>query len=200
VVHFDSASERSPRAWVLGANSRLPPAVCLRWVQSVGGEFHARYAATGRRYRYTILNRPVRAALDRQFVTWERVPLDAARMQAAAQSLVGEHDFTAFRTVACQARTPFRRVDRVSVRRDGEHVVMDIQANAFLHHMVRNIVGSLLPVGRGERPPEWIAELLAGRRREVAGPTAPASGLVFVGPLSRADCGLPGEVVDLAAS
>jgi tRNA pseudouridine38-40 synthase len=198
VVHFDSTSERSTRAWLLGATSRLPPSVCVRWVQPVAPAFHARYAATARRYRYTILNRPVRPALERQFVTWERVPLDAARMHAAAQALVGEHDFSAFRTVACQARTPFRRIDRVQVRREGDHVVMDIQANAFLHHMVRNIVGSLLPVGRGERPEDWVAGLLAGRRREVAGPTAPPNGLVFVGPVYPADFNLPAEVSDLA--
>jgi tRNA pseudouridine38-40 synthase len=200
VVHFDSDRARSDRAWLLGANSRLPHAVCLRWVQPVADDFHARYLATARRYRYTILNRPVRPVLGRDYLTWERVPLDAARMHAAAQALVGEHDFSAFRTVACQARRPHRRVDAVSVTREGEHVVMDIQANAFLHHMVRNIVGSLLPVGRGEQPVDWLAALLAGRDRSVAGPTAPPNGLAFVGPLYPARFGLPAEVTGGDAS
>jgi tRNA pseudouridine38-40 synthase len=194
VIHFDSDSARTPRAWQLGANSRLPHSVCLRWVQPVADDFHARYLATARRYRYTILNRAVRPALGRQMLTWERVPLDAPRMHAAAQALVGEHDFSAFRTVACQARSPNRRVDRVAVTREGEQVVVEIQANAFLHHMVRNIVGSLLPVGRGEQPPGWIAQLLAGRDRALAGPTAPPNGLVFVGPLYPPRFGLPAEV------
>ena len=194
VIHFDSDSARTPRAWQLGANSRLPPGVCLRWVQPVADDFHARYLATARRYRYTILNRSVRPALARQLLTWEREPLDAACMHAAAQALVGENDFSAFRTVACQARSPNRRVDHVAVTREAEEVRVDIQANAFLHHMVRNIVGSLLPVGRGERPPQWIAQLLAGRDRALAGPTAPPNGLVFVGPLYPRRFGLPDEV------
>jgi tRNA pseudouridine38-40 synthase len=194
VVHFDSAAARELRGWLLGANSRLPPGVCLRWVQPVSGDFHARYLATARRYRYAILNRAVRPAIGRAYLTWERVPLDAARMHDAAQGLLGEHDFSAFRTVACQARSPNRRVDAVSVQREGEHVVMDIQANAFLHHMVRNIVGSLLPVGRGEQAVDWPATLLAGRDRSMAGPTAPPNGLAFVGPLYPARFGLPAEV------
>jgi len=194
VVHFDSAAARSERGWLLGANSRLPAGVCLRWLQPVADDFHARYAATARRYCYTILNRAVRPAIGRAYLTWERQPLDAARMHAAAQALLGEHDFSAFRTVACQARSPNRRVDAVRVQRDGERVVMEIQANAFLHHMVRNIVGSLLPVGRGEQPVEWLGNLLAGRDRSVAGPTAPPNGLAFVGPLYPARFALPAEV------
>lgn len=199
VVHFDSDRPRGDRAWLMGANSRLPSAVCLRWVQPVADDFHARYAATARRYCYTILNRPVRPAIGRACLTWERQPLDVARMHAAAQALLGEHDFSAFRTAACQARSPNRRVDAVRVRRADEQVVVDIQANAFLHHMVRNIVGSLLPVGRGERPVEWLAALLAGRDRAVAGPTAPPSGLLFVGPLYPSRFGLPAEVTGGAA-
>jgi len=193
VVHFDTNAQRSERGWVLGTNSRLPPSVAVRWARQAPAEFHARFGARARRYRYTILNRPMRAALDARYVTWERVPLDAARMHAAAQALVGEQDFSAFRTIACQARTPRRNVHEISVARRGEHVVVEIQANAFLHHMVRNIVGSLLPVGRGEQPPEWIAQLLAGRQRSLAGPTAPPQGLLFLGPLYPAECGLPAE-------
>ena len=194
VVHFDSNSERSERAWALGANAQLSRDVAVLWAQPVADEFHARFGARARRYRYTILNRPIRAALDARFVTWERTSLDTETMQRAAQALVGEHDFSAFRTVACQANSPMRHVRQIVVTRTGDEVAIEIEANAFLHHMVRNIVGSLLPVGRGERAPEWIAELLHGRDRSVAGPTAPASGLVFVGPRYPSQWRLPAMV------
>ena len=193
VVHFDTHAQRSERSWMLGANSRLPASVAVRWARPVADDFHARFGARARRYRYVLLNRPMRAALEARYVTWERVPLDASRMHAAAQALLGEQDFSAFRTIACQARTPMRNVHELNVVRDGERVVVEIQANAFLHHMVRNIVGSLLPVGRGSEAPEWIARLLAGRDRSQAGPTAPPQGLLFLGPLYPAECGLPKE-------
>jgi len=160
----------------------------------VADDFHARFGARGRRYRYRILNRTVRPALQARYVTWERRPLDAEAMNRGAQALIGEHDFSAFRTVACQARTPTRCVREISVVRDGEQVVVNIQANAFLHHMVRNIVGSLLPVGRGDEASAWIAQLLVGRDRALAGPTAPATGLTFLGPLFPLEWGLPDEV------
>lgn len=194
VVHFDTSAQRSDRGWTLGASSNLPSSIAVRWAQAASEDFHARFSAQARRYRYTILNRPVRAALDTRYVAWERVPLDAGAMHAAAQALIGEHDFSAFRTVACQARSPMRCVQDIAVARQDDRVVLEIQANAFLHHMVRNIVGSLLPVGRGEEKPEWIAQLLAGRDRAVAGPTAVAQGLVFLHPLYPAQCGLPEEV------
>ncbi|ATE72299.1 tRNA pseudouridine(38-40) synthase TruA [Lysobacter capsici] len=194
VVHFDSPVEREPRGWVLGTTSRLPPSVCVRWCVPVAPGFHARFSARARRYRYRILNRPVRPALQRQYLTWERRPLDADAMHRAAQALLGEHDFSAFRTVHCQAPHARRDLQHIALRRDGEVVEMEVQANAFLHHMVRNIVGSLLLVGRGEQPETWIAELLAGRDRTVAGPTAPSSGLVFVGPRYPVECQLPAEV------
>jgi tRNA pseudouridine38-40 synthase len=194
VVHFDTTAQRSERGWMLGANSRLPASVAVRWALPVAADFHARFGARARRYRYLILNRRVRPALQARYVTWERRSLDAAAMHEAAQALIGEHDFSAFRTVACQARTPTRCVHAISVIRDGEQLLIDIQANAFLHHMVRNIVGSLLPVGRGEQAPTWIAQLLAGRDRAVAGPTAPAQGLLFLGPSYPPECGLPAEV------
>jgi tRNA pseudouridine38-40 synthase len=194
VVHFDTEARRDMRGWVLGACSNLPASVAVLWAQPVLDSFHARYAARSRRYRYHILNRPVRAALDARYVTWERLPLDAQRMHAAAQALLGEHDFSAFRALSCQAAHPRRSVLAVSVRREGEQLFVDIEANAFLHHMVRNIVGSLLLIGRGEQPVEWLAELLAGRDRQVAGPTASASGLTFVGPRYEAHWGLPPEV------
>ena len=194
VVHFDTEAQRDMRGWVLGGSSNLPPSVAVLWAQPVLDSFHARYAARSRRYRYHILNRPVRAALDARHVAWERLPLDAARMHDAAQALLGEHDFSAFRALSCQAAHPRRTVLAASVRREGEHLFVEIEANAFLHHMVRNIVGSLLPIGRGERPVAWMAELLAGRDRQPAGPTAAASGLTFLGPRYPVYWGLPVEV------
>jgi len=191
VVHFDSEAERNERSWILGCNSRLPATVAVQWALPVAERFHARYDARARRYRYRILNRPVRSALLRSTTTWERSPLDAERMHAAAQALLGEHDFSAFRTVQCQARHPVRTVHAISVARQHEEVHVEVQANAFLHHMVRNIVGSLLPIGRGERSAEWLAQLLDGRDRSVAGPTAPPQGLCFLGPRYPAASGLP---------
>ena len=194
VVHFDSDAVREPRGWMLGATSRLPEAVCVRWCVPVAGDFHARFSAVARRYRYRLLNRAVRPALQRQWLSWERRPLDAGAMHAAAQALLGENDFTSFRTVHCQAPHARRDLQRISVRRDGEVLEIDVQANAFLHHMVRNIVGSLIEVGAGERPASWIAEVLAARDRTVAGPTAPPQGLVFAGPLYPESWMLPEEV------
>jgi tRNA pseudouridine38-40 synthase len=194
VVHFETDARRDMRGWVLGACSNLPTSVAVLWAQPVPESFHARFSARSRRYRYHLLNRSVRAALDARYVTWERLPLDAARMHEAAQALLGGHDFSAFRALSCQAPHPRRSVLGVDVRREGEQVFVEIEANAFLHHMVRNIVGSLLLIGRGERPVEWLGELLAGRDRQVAGPTAPASGLTFVGPRYEAHWGLPAEV------
>ena len=194
VVHFDTSAERSVRGWTLGTSSNLPSSIAVRWALPVSDDFHARFSALARRYRYTILNRPIRAALDARYVAWERVPLDVESMHAAAQALVGERDFSAFRTIACQARSPMRCVQEISVARMGDRVVLEIQANAFLHHIVRNIVGSLLPVGRGEKDTGWIAELLAGRNRAVAGPTALAQGLTFLRPYYPSEYGLPAEL------
>jgi tRNA pseudouridine38-40 synthase len=194
VVHFDTQAVRQPRAWALGITSRLPEAVAVIWAREVAMDFHARFRAIRRAYRYRILNRPVRPALDARFAAWERLPLDAPRMHEAAQALVGEHDFSAFRSLACQARHPLRTVYRLEVRREGEQVVVEIEANAFLHHMVRNIVGSLLPIGRGERPASWLAELLTRRDRSLSGPTAEARGLTFLGPRYPAGSGLPPEL------
>jgi tRNA pseudouridine38-40 synthase len=194
VVHFDTSVQRDLRSWVLGACSNLPAGVAVLWAQPMPDDFHARFSARSRRYRYTILNRAIRPALDARYVAWERLPLDAERMHEAAQALLGEHDFSAFRAVSCQAAHARREVKGLSVRRDGEQVIVEIEANAFLHHMVRNIVGSLLPVGRGEQPAQWIAQLLAGRNREVAGPTAAAAGLTFIGPRYARDWNLPKEI------
>jgi tRNA pseudouridine38-40 synthase len=194
VVHFDTDAAREPRAWVLGATSRLPGAIAVLWAREVPEAFHARFSARVRCYRYEILNRAIRPARDARFVAWERVPLDAAAMHAAARALLGEHDFSAFRAVSCQASHARRNVTEIGVRRAGQRVIVEIAANAFLHHMVRNIVGSLIEVGRGERAPAWVAELLATRDRGAAGVTAPAQGLTFIGPRYPAQWGLPPEV------
>lgn len=194
VVHFDTTVQRSSRGWVLGANSRLPHAITVRWAVPVADEFHARHGARARRYRYRIFNRALRPSLQRDYLTWERLPLDESAMHRAAQALLGENDFSAFRSSQCQATHARREMQRIGVRREGEEVIVDVQANAFLHHMVRNIVGSLLPIGRGERPESWMQELLHGHDRTVAGPTAPPQGLTFIGPLYPAQWGLPPEV------
>lgn len=196
VAHFDSDALRSERAWMLGANAQLPATVAVRWAARVDDDFHARYGARARRYRYSILNRAARPALEGRYVAWERQPLDADAMHTAAQCLLGEHDFSAFRTIACQSRTPFRNVHALRVTRSDDRVEIDIEANAFLHHMVRNIVGSLLPVGRGDRPAGWLSQLLTGRDRSVAGPTALAAGLCFIAPRYPARQGLPAEVLE----
>lgn len=191
VVHFDTTAERTPRAWILGSNSLLPDTVVVHHAQAVADDFHARFDARARRYRYTIANRPTRPAIGRPLLSWVREPIDHERMQEAAQVLVGTHDFSALRTVACQAKSPVRTIHHIRFARDGDLVHMDIQANAFLHHMVRNIVGSLLPIGRGEKDAAWLAGVLASRDRKQAGMTAEANGLVFVGPLYPRTCGLP---------
>jgi tRNA pseudouridine38-40 synthase len=191
VVHFDTTATRSLRGWLLGINTRLPDAVAVTWVGEVASDFHARFTARRRRYRYRILNRMVRPALLAAHLTWERLPLDADRMHAAAQALLGEHDFTSFRAQACQARNARRRMHEISVRREGDQVVMEVEANAFLHHMVRNIAGTLLEIGRGEKSVEWMGELLALRQRVQAGATAPPNGLTFLGPRYPRGLGLP---------
>ena len=195
VVHFDTDVVRTPRAWMLGTTSRLPPSMRIRWCREVPDDFSARFSARARRYRYRLLNHQVRPALGRQALAWERRPLDVAAMHRAAQQLLGERDFSAFRTVHCQAAHARRELQRLDVTRDGEFVTFHVQANAFLHHQVRNMVGSLLEVGAGERPEGWIAEVLASLDRTRAGPTAPAQGLVFVGPLYPRTWPLPDEVL-----
>ncbi len=177
VVHFDAPTERSSKSWVFGANANLPPTIRVHWAEWVVAEFHARFSATARRYRYVIANTPVRPALLQGQVTWCRRPLDAAAMDEASRFLLGERDFSAFRAAACQSTTPMREVQDIAVRRLGDLVVMDIKANAFLHHMVRNIAGSLMLVGAGQRSPNWIAELLQAGDRTVAADTAAPDGL-----------------------
>jgi len=180
VVHFDCDIERPARAWTLGVNANLPDSVAVTWVKEVDSEFHARFSATHRRYRYVIHNDRMRPAILHHGVTHEHRHLDEAKMHEAAQALLGEQDFTSFRASLCQSKTPFRNVTDVSVYRYGRYVVLDIKANAFLHHMVRNITGSLLDIGAGEQPVEWIAELLTLKDRSKAAATAKPNGLYLV--------------------
>jgi len=195
VIHFDTPSERSERGWILGANTRMPDDISALWARPVPDDFHARYGARARSYRYVIQNRAPRSALQRLRASWIREPLDAVPMHIAAQALIGEHDFSSFRAAECQSRTPMRRLDSIAVARRGEFVIIDVTANAFLHHMVRNIVGVLLAVGNGERPVSWVQEVLAGRDRRLGGITAPAQGLALVGVRYPSHFGLPSEPV-----
>ena len=192
VVHFDSDAPRSERAWRLGANTYLPNDVSVAWVREVPPHFHARFGATARSYRYLVLNRDSRAALAHGRATWERRPLDASRMHAAAQALLGEHDFSAFRAIECQAKSPMRKVEVLNVGRQAEWLTIEITANAFLHHMVRNVAGLLLSVGHGESPPERVASVLAGRDRKINAATAPPDGLYLAAVRYPGEFGLPG--------
>jgi tRNA pseudouridine38-40 synthase len=180
VIHFDSEAIRPEKAWVFGANTHLPRDVSVRWIRPVPDRFSARFSALARQYRYVVFNHRLRPTLWRNRVAWYHWPVDVGPMQQAAQHLVGEHDFSSFRAAGCQSRTPMRRVDSIRVMREGDYVYLDLRANAFLHHMVRNIVGSLLRVGRGEHSADWIQEVLLARDRRLAGVTAPAEGLYFV--------------------
>jgi tRNA pseudouridine38-40 synthase len=191
VVHFDTTAVRSERGWRLGANSYLPADVSVAWLTEVPEQFHARYSAQARSYRYFIFNRDSRSGLAFGRATWERRPLDAARMHTAAQVLVGEHDFSAFRAIECQAKSPSRRVDCVEVARSGEWVTLAITANAFLHHMVRNVAGLLMSVGHGDSAPERVAAVLASRDRKTNAATAPPDGLYLTAVRYPAEFGLP---------
>lgn len=198
VVHFDTEAQRPDTAWVRGVNANLPDMVAVRWAQPVSEEFHARFSAQGRHYRYLLLNRPQRPALWSNYAGWHHVPLDADAMQAATQMWLGEHDFSAFRAAECQAKSPIKTLYRADVRRQGDWLVFDFHANAFLHHMVRNLVGTLVYVGKGVHPPSWAAEVLASRSRAVAAPTFSAAGLYFAGVDYDATFGLQGKIADSA--
>ena len=177
VAHFDCDAEREESAWIRGANSHLPPEVAVQWAIPVAGEFHARFSALARSYRYVLYNHAVRHAVSSRHVGWYHRPLDLANMKAAAAFLLGEHDFSAFRSSECQAKTPVRRMETASVRKHGPYVLFDFTANAFLHHMIRNLVGCLVYVGKGKHSPSWMTELLESRDRRLAAPTMSAAGL-----------------------
>ena len=192
VVHFDTPVARPGRAWVRGVNSHLPPDIGVRWVAWPGDDFDARRSGLYRSYRYLLMDTPLRPVLLRDRVGWTWKPLDAARMQAAAGHLIGEHDFSSFRAAACQAHHPVRRIKSLRIARHDGVIAFDITANAFLHHMVRNIVGTLMAVGAGEKPDDWVATVLAARDRRRAGMTAPAGGLYLQGVGYPERFGLPG--------
>lgn len=182
VIHFDSPAVRSERAWVLGTNVNLPPDCCVRWAHLVHADFHARFSAVARHYRYRILTRGTRSALERHRALWVHQTLDLAAMREAGRFLVGEHDFTSFRAQACQAKSPVRRVHYLDLVEQGDQIELRVGANGFLHHMVRNIVGVLVAVGRGDAPADWTLNLLHARDRALGGVTAPPQGLFFVRP------------------
>lgn len=181
VVHFDTQAERPQSAWVRGVNALLPSAVVVRWSAQVGDDFHARYLACERRYRYILHNAPTRPAMLAGRVGWFHLPLDEVRMAAAAECLVGTHDFSSFRAAACQSKTPVRVMHEARVTRQGEYLLFDFRANGFLHHMIRNLVGALVYVGKGRYPVAWMRELLEARDRRRAAPTFSPDGLYLCG-------------------
>lgn len=181
VVHFDTTVSRPDTAWVRGANAFLPASVGVLWARPVSDGFHARFSAVSRRYAYLLLNHPVRPALLSGKAGWFHAPLDVAAMRAGAEYLLGEHDFSAFRAAECQAKSPVKQMQRIQITRSGDCILFDITANAFLHHMVRNVVGSLVYVGKGSHAPEWIGKLLAERDRSRAAPTFSPDGLYLAG-------------------
>ncbi len=191
VVHFDTEVKRPLTAWVRGVNTLLPDGAAVRWAQPVPQNFHARFSAIGRSYRYLLLNRPQRPGLWRGRCGWFHPPLDLNRMQAAAAALPGEHDFSSFRDAQCQARSPRKTMYSAEVRRRGDLFIFDFSANAFLHHMVRNLVGTLVYIGKGAQPVEWMAELLAVGDRTRAGLTFSPDGLYFCGPIYEPHWQLP---------
>lgn len=195
IVHFDPPVARTEKAWIFGANTHLPRDAAVRWVKPVSDDFHSRLGALGRRYRYLLLNQISRPVLERHNATWCRDPLDADAMHRAAQALVGEHDFSSFRAAGCQSKTPWRQMHFIDVKRYGPLVVIDIQGNAFLHHMIRNIAGALVSVGRGAQDEGYIKRLLALRNRRKGDVTAPACGLHFVDSIYDERFALPAEAL-----
>lgn len=191
VIHFDTDAARPLQAWVRGTNSHLPPAAAVRWASEVAADFHARFAAVARRYRYRIYNHPTRSPLHAGRAAWVFPALDVAVMRAAAAALVGTHDFTSFRAAECQARTPIRTIYAVDITSHEACIDIHLRANAFLHHMVRNIAGALIWIGRGRREAEWMAGLLAARDRRLGPPTAAAEGLCLTAVEYDARFGIP---------
>jgi tRNA pseudouridine38-40 synthase len=191
VVHFDTPLGREEFSWIRGTNRYLPPDISVQWCRPVPASFHARNSAVGRRYRYLLLESPVRPALEHGACGWVFRPLDGPAMQQAANRLLGEHDFSSFRAAQCQALSPVKTLRTLTVSRKGAYWRFDFEASAFLHHMVRNIMGCLLAVGTGSRPVGWMSEVLAARSRDAAAPTFAPDGLYFVSPVYEAHWGLP---------
>jgi tRNA pseudouridine38-40 synthase len=191
VVHFDTDAQRPPGAWVRGVNALLPDSIAVLWSRVVEADFHARYSAVSRTYRYELLNRGTRPALAAAYVGWFHLPLDIASMREAAAHLVGERDFSAFRSSECQAKTPVRKLHALEIEAHGERIAFVLRANAFLHHMVRNIVGTLVYVGKGKHPASWVAQVLASKDRTRAAPTFGPQGLYLENIQYDARWGLP---------
>jgi len=203
VVHFDAPVQRPVAAWVRGTNTFLPCNIAVQWARAVPDGFHARASATARRYAYVLLQSPVRPSVEAGRVGWVFRPLDGAAMVAAARLLEGEHDFSSFRAAACQALSPVKTLAPIRITRSSMPVGsagsdsascywrFEFEANAFLHHMIRNIMGCLIAVGQGSQPPEWMAQVLQARSRKVAAPTFSPDGLYFLGPVYAPSWGLP---------
>lgn len=191
VVHLDTPLDREPFSWVRGTNTFLPPDIAVQWACPVPDDFHARGSATGRRYAYVLLASPVRPGVEAGRVGWVFRPVDVDAMREAAALLVGEHDFTSFRASACQAKSPVKTLRGISITQRGAYWRFEFEANAFLHHMIRNIMGCLVQIGQGKKPPEWMAEVLAARDRRAAAPTFSPDGLYFLGPRYDAHWDIP---------
>jgi tRNA pseudouridine38-40 synthase len=193
VVHFDTSVERPLSAWVRGVNALLPKSIAVLWAHAVPEEFHARFSAQARSYRYLLINRPVRSAVQYGKVGWFHAPLNMGPMREAAQYLLGKHDFSAFRAAECQAKSPIKNLAQLDITRQGDMIIFDFTAGAFLHHMVRNIVGCLVYVGKGKYPPQWMQQVLQGRERSLAAPTFSPDGLYLRRITYDAKWGLPPE-------
>ena len=196
VIHFDTNVQRTDYQWIMGVNTNLPSGISLLWIKEVSNDFHARFSAIQRSYQYKILNRWIRPALNRHSVTWEKLPLDANKMHQAAQYLLGKHDFNAFRSSACQSKTPIKTIDAISVKRVDNTVILDVSASGFLHHMIRNIIGTLLPIGRGEKDVESMLKVLLSKDRTQAGVTASPNGLSFNNVKYPKHFNLPEKAID----
>ncbi|MEO7392157.1 MAG: tRNA pseudouridine(38-40) synthase TruA [Ramlibacter sp.] len=191
VVHFDTPLQREEFSWVRGTNRFLPDDIAVEWARPVPDSFHSRASAKSRRYVYVVLESPVRPSVDAGRVGWVFRPLESRPMQEAAAALVGEHDFTSFRASGCQARSPVKQLARIDISRRGAYWRFEFEADAFLHHMIRNIMGCLLAIGQGHQPAQWMAEVLAARDRDAAAPTFPPDGLYFLGPVYGPEWNLP---------
>lgn len=191
VVHFDTPLEREEFSWVRGTNRYLPPDIAVEWARPVPDAFHSRACATSRRYAYVVLESPVRPSIDAGRVGWVFRPLNETAMRDAVAMLLGQHDFTSFRASACQAKSPVKTIKRIEITRRGAYWRFEFEADAFLHHMIRNIMGCLLAIGQGHQPPLWMAQVLAARDRDVAAPTFSPDGLYFMGPVYGPEWNLP---------
>jgi tRNA pseudouridine38-40 synthase len=191
VVHFDTALERDLFSWVRGTNSYLPPDIAVQWARAMPPEFHSRGSAIARRYAYVLLESAVRPSVEVGRVGWMHRPLTLLNMQLAAQYLIGENDFSSFRAAQCQALSPVKTMRRIEISQRGPYWHFEFEASAFLHHMIRNIMGCLITIGQGQQPPEWMAQVLAARSRSAAAPTFSPDGLYFLGPVYEAKWGLP---------